>query len=83
MQVTLQGKQQTACIHSTQGVEDGGTGPDLALLEHPLLGTFGTQLLNVLEHVEDDVVYVHYKEQSTHLSGQEQPQTYTQTDTDE
>lgn len=30
-----------------------------ALLKHPLLGPLGTELLDVLKHVEDDVLHVH------------------------
>lgn len=35
---------------------------DLALIKHPLLGPFSPQLLDVLEHVEDDVLDVHCSE---------------------
>lgn len=32
----------------------------LAFLENPLLGALCAQLLNILEHVKDDVLYVHW-----------------------
>lgn len=35
---------------------------NLALIKHPLLGPLGPQLLDVLEHVEDDVLDVHCRE---------------------
>lgn len=38
----------------------------LTFLEHPLLGTLRAKLLNILEHVEDDVVHMHCKKAQTH-----------------